>query len=54
MDGEKFNDINKMENEIGKNKDKVDFVHQLYGKGIINISPVTDDDIASKNINFNK
>ena len=53
-DGEKFNDINKLENEIGKNKDKVDFMHQLYGKGIINISPITDEDIASKNINFNK
>ena len=54
IDGEKFNDINKLENEIGKNKDKVDFMHQLYGKGIINISPITDEDIASKNINFNK
>ena len=53
-DGEKFNDINKLENEIGKNKDKVDFMHQLYGKGIININPITDEDIASKNINFNK
>ena len=53
-DGEKFNDINKLENEIEKNKDKVDFMHQLYGKGIINISPITDEDIASKNINFNK
>jgi hypothetical protein len=53
IDGEKFNDINKLENEIGKNKDN-DFMHQLYGKGIINISPITDEDIASKNINFNK
>ena len=35
-------------------KDKIDFMHQMYGKGKINISPITDKDIATNKININK
>ena len=37
-----------------QSKDKIDFMHQMYGKGKINISPITDNDIAKNKINFNK
>ena len=53
-DGEKYFNINKIENELQKSKDKIDFMHQMYGKDKINISPISDVDIATNKINFNK
>ena len=53
-DGDKYFNINKIENEMVKSKDKIDFMHQMYGKGKINISPITDKDIATNKININK
>ena len=54
VDGDKYFNLNKIENELMQSKDKIDFMHQMYGKGKINISPITDNDIAKNKINFNK
>ena len=51
-----YNDINKIENELNKNLDKLDFMHQLYGKGLINLELISDDEIIrdnNKNNNIN-
>ena len=51
-----YNDINKLENELNKNLDKLDFMHQLYGKGLINLELISDDEIIrdnNKNNNIN-
>ena len=51
-----YNDINKLENELNKNLDKLDFMNQLYGKGLINLELISDDEIIrdnNKNNNIN-
>jgi hypothetical protein len=47
-----YKDINKFENELNKNMDKLEFMDQLYGKGILDIGPV--EDIKEDNIKINK
>ena len=47
-----YNDINKFENELNKNMDKLEFMDQLYGKGILDIGPV--EDIKEDYIKINK
>ena len=47
-----YSDINKFENELNKNMDKLEFMDQLYGKGILDIGPV--EDIKEDNIKINK
>ena len=34
-----------MEKELKKNKDKVDFIHKLYGEGLFNLTPINDVEI---------
>ena len=38
-----INTLDKLEKELDKNKDKIDFIHKLYGKGLFNIGPVKDN-----------
>ena len=45
LNSQNYNEINKLENEINKNSDKVDFMHQLYGKGLLNIEPLYENEI---------
>lgn len=37
-----INNFDKMEKELNKNKDKVDFIHKLYGEGLFDLSPIND------------
>ena len=39
-----YSNISKIKNEMYKNKniDELDFMHQLYGKGLVNIGPIDD------------
>ena len=48
-----YNDIIKLENELNKNMDKLDFMDHLYGKGLFDISPIDnqDNEIYQENIN---
>ena len=52
QESKNYNDINKFENELNKNMDKLEFMDQLYGKGILDIGPV--EDINGDNIKINK
>ena len=38
-----INTLDKLEKELDKNKDKIDFIHELYGKGLFNIGPIKDN-----------
>ena len=33
----------KLEKELDKNNDKIDFIHKLYGRGLFNIGPIKDN-----------
>ena len=37
-----INTLDKLEKELDKNKDKIDFIHRLYGKGLFNLEPIKD------------
>ena len=45
MNRNNYNNINKIKNEMNKNKniDELDFMYQLYGKGLVNIGPIDDN-----------
>ena len=48
----KYNTPDKLENEINKNFDKLDFMNQLYAKGLINLEPNENEyDIIIKDNN---
>ena len=48
----KYNTPDKLENEINKNFDKLDFMNQLYSKGLINLEPNENEyDIIIKDNN---
>jgi len=38
-----YDDINKFENELNKHMDKLDFMDQLYGKGLLDIGPIEEN-----------
>ena len=38
-----INSLDKLEKELDKNNDKIDFIHKLYSKGLFNIGPIKDD-----------
>ena len=39
---ESVNNVDKLESELAKSKDKIDFIHKLYGKGLFYLGPVRD------------
>ena len=41
---ESVNNLDKLENELEKSKDKIDFIHSLYGKGLFYLGPVSDQE----------
>ena len=46
-----FNNVNtlaKLEKELNKNEDKLDFIHKLYGKGLFNLGPIKDNTIVKE------
>ena len=43
-----INSLDKLEKELDKNKDKIDFIHKLYGKGLFNIGPIEDNKIEKE------
>ena len=45
----KYNTPDKLENEINKNIDKLDFMNQLYSKGLIKLEPNENDIITKDN-----
>jgi len=38
-----YDDINKFESELNKHMDKLDFMDQLYGKGLLDIGPIEEN-----------
>ena len=40
---ENVNSKEKLKNELQYSEDKFDFIHNLYGRGVINIGPANDD-----------
>ena len=38
-----INSLDKLEKELDKNNDKIDFIHNLYGKGLSNIGAIKDN-----------
>ena len=38
-----INTIDKLEKQLDNNKDKIDFIHRLYGKGLFNLGSIKDN-----------
>ena len=43
-----INSLDKLEKELDNNKDKMEFIHKLYGKGLLNIGPIEDNKIEKE------
>ena len=43
-----INTIDKLEKQLGNNKDKIDFINRLYGKGLFNLGPIKDNKLEQE------
>ena len=43
-----INTIDKLEKQLDNNKDKIDFIHRLYGKGLFNLDPIKDNKLEQE------
>jgi len=43
-----INTLDKLQKELDNNKDKIDFIHKLYGKGLFNLGAIKDSKIEKE------